>query len=123
MRWQAGFRHHNKGLAGKGGADDLAGGPQRKTIAGVEPGQFGKPVVTFNDSTKLSLNKTNVRALGRVWGTESDGWIGQELELQTGTLEYNGQVSPAILVSPTPPAATTGKPPPRQGDLDDEIPF
>lgn len=103
--------------------DDLAGGPQRKTIAGVEPGQFGKPVVTFDDSTKLSLNKTNVRALGRVWGTESDGWIGQELELQTGTLEYNGQVSPAILVSPlAPTAATTGKPP-RRGDLDDEIPF
>lgn len=103
--------------------DDLEGGPQRKTIAGVEPGQFGKPVVTFNDSTKLSLNKTNVRALGRVWGTESDGWIGQELELQTGTLEYNGQANPAILVSPlAPTAATTGKPP-RRGDLDDEIPF
>ena len=57
-----------------------------------------------------------------MWGTESDGWIGQELELQTGTLEYNGQVNPAILVSPTPTATTTGKPP-RRGDLDDEISF
>jgi hypothetical protein len=93
------------------------------TIAEIGEGRYDKPVATFDDGTRLSLNVTNSRALARAYGTDSRDWIGMEIELHLGTIEYQGQDSSAILVRPiTPPAAATTapKPPPA---MDDDIPF
>jgi hypothetical protein len=103
--------------------EDVEEGPRRVTIAKVGEGKFDKPVLTFDDSSRLSLNVTNSRALARAYGTDSRDWIGMEIELHLGTIEYQGQDSSAILVRPiTPPGAarTVPKSPP---EMDDEIPF
>ena len=107
--------------------DDLADGPERKVIADIGEGRFEKPVATFDDGSKLSLNGTNVSTLIRAFGKNDQDWIGQRIELYAGTLRYNGNDNPAVLVralNPLPAAARTPpKPQPLRDDLDDEIPF
>jgi hypothetical protein len=79
--------------------DDLEGEPQRKTITDIEEGKFDKPTLTFDDGTRLSLNGTNVSTLIRAFGTDdSDAWIGQPIELYAGTVRFNGNDKPAVLV-------------------------
>jgi hypothetical protein len=105
--------------------EDLVDGPQRKTILSVEEGKFEKPVLTFHDGTRLSLNGTNVSKLIGELGGESDDWIGHEVELRVATLRYNGQDNPAVLVRVLNqvPAAAQAKPQPVRSDMDDVIPF
>ena len=45
------------------GLDAVKGGPFRDTIAVVELGGFGKPVIEFANGRKFSLNKTNTSTL------------------------------------------------------------
>jgi hypothetical protein len=66
--------------------DDLADGPQQKEIVNVDDGQYDRLVVTFDDSTCLSLNKTNVRRLIQAYGKDDQNWIGQRVELSQGTV-------------------------------------
>jgi hypothetical protein len=105
--------------------EDLANGPQYKTIVAIEPGKYNKPNVTFEDGTRLSLNGTNVSTLIEAFGsTDHEDFIGQRVELHAGTLRYNGSDNPAVLVRvPSPsPAAVKAKPKP-QPPFDDEIPI
>src|SRR5215831_4601389 len=86
--------------------DALAGGSLRKTITDVEEGKFDKPVATFEDGSKLSLNKTNVRTLIRAFGDDSNDWIDRPVELYAGTVsDKNGEPMPSVLVRPIPPLA------------------
>jgi hypothetical protein len=107
--------------------DDLADGPEQKVITEVGEGRYEKPVATFDDGSKLSLNGTNVGTLIRAFGKNDQDWIGQRIELYTGTLRYNGNDNPAVLVrtlNPLPAAARTPpKPQPLRDDMDDEVPF
>jgi hypothetical protein len=106
---------------------DVERGPFKATIVAVEVGQFDKPVATFSDGTKLSLNATNTRALCRAYGSEDTAWIGQEVELFLGQLEYQGRLHDSVLVRPVLSVIEKNAPPkPRKepgGDMDDEIPF
>ena len=103
----------------------LESGPQRKTITVVEEGKFEKPVVTFEDGTRLSLNETNVSTLIAAFGRTDENWIGQKIELYAGTLRYNGSDNAAVLVRAltSPAAERTPKPQPPRDTMDDEIPF
>jgi hypothetical protein len=104
--------------------DDLAAGPQRKTIANIEEGQFNKPVATFTDGTKLSLNTTNVRTLMRTFGDNSRDCIGQAIELYGGTTRYQGADQASVLVKPLTSQAAARKPQPDSDDgMSDEMPF
>ena len=108
--------------------DDLADGPEQKLIANIGEGRYEKPVATFDDGSKLSLNGTNVRTLIRALRQRTiEDWIGQRIELYAGTLRYNGNDNPAVLVralNPSPAAARTPpKPQPLRDEMDDEIPF
>jgi hypothetical protein len=108
--------------------EDLASGPQHKTIMAIEEGRYDKPVVTFEDGARLSLNGTNVSVLIDAFGSAEDqDWIGQRIELYPGTLRYNGNDNAAVMVralNRVPAAARTPpKPQPRRDDPDDEIPF
>ena len=93
----------------------------------IGDGRYEKPVATFDDGRKLSLNGTNVRTLIGAFGPNDEDWIGQRIELYTGTLRYNGNDNPAVLVralNPSPAAARTPlKPQPLRDDLADEVPF
>jgi hypothetical protein len=86
-------------------ADIKASGPVKVKIAGVEEGKFGKPNVAFNDGTQLSLNTTNVRTLMRTFGSESRDWIGKEVVLMPGKVNYQGEPQDTIIVTATSPTA------------------
>jgi hypothetical protein len=112
------------------GVDDVQDGPIRGTIAAVEHGSFDKPVLTFSNGMKFSLNKTNVGTLIEAWGDESDDYLGEKLEMYLGTIRFKNEDQPAVLVRPLvraagekkvkPPKPTKGDPIP---DIDDQIPF
>jgi fructose 1,6-bisphosphatase len=107
--------------------EDLVSGPQQKTIMAIKEGRYDKPVATFEDGSRLSLNGTNVSTLIRAFGKNDEDWISQRIELFAGTLRYNGNDNPAVLVralSSLPAAARTlPKPQPLRDDLNDEVPF
>lgn len=98
--------------------DDFVDGPQRKTIANVDLGQWDKPVVTFTDRSRLSLNGTNVNVLINVFGsTESEDLIGKEIELYAGPVKVQGTEKIIVLVRASPPLADIDP------EMNDEAPF
>jgi hypothetical protein len=98
---------------------DLADGPERKTIASVEIGRYDRPVLTFTDHSRLSVNVTNNKVLVRALGDDGEAWIGQKIELYAGKAKYQDGETDSVLVRPM-----TRKP---QSDSDsgmsDDIPF
>jgi hypothetical protein len=98
-----------------------ATGSIRVTIIGVSEGQYGKPDLAFHDGSQLSLNATNCRTLARVYGMESDDWLGKEVELEVGEIRYRGQPQEAILIKPISPPIENKAPP--KTEFDDAIPY
>lgn len=113
--------------------DHLADGPQRNVIFDIRPGKFDRPDVEFQDGGKLSLNATNMRVLAKSWGTETNNWVGKEVELYVGQTEFMNEKRDSVLIrpiSPPTPESEMPKPKPRSAaaparkpDFDDEIPF
>ena len=100
--------------------EDLSGGPQRKIIANVDLGQWDRPVLTFTDRSRLSLNGTNVNTLINVFGsTESEDLVDREVELYAGPVRVQGADKIIVLVRASHPPPTKSV----KEDLDDEIPF
>jgi hypothetical protein len=110
---------------------DLADGPRRAVIADVRPGRFKGPDMELQDGSVLSLNATNMRTLANAWGTETDGWIGKEIELYVGKTQFQGQDRDSVLVRTiSPPIPLGERPKPKlkpasnsSAELNDEIPF
>jgi hypothetical protein len=108
--------------------EDIRNAPRQVRIKDCQVGQFEKLDLHLEDGDKLSLNATNVKTLARNYGKDSQGWIGQTIELYIGQVEFKGQEQDSVLVRPiSPPRApdkqSTPKPGSNSGDLDDEIPF
>jgi hypothetical protein len=104
--------------------DDLVDGPERKVISEIGEGRYEKPVATFDDGSKLSLNGTNVGTLIRAFGKNDEDWVGQSIELYAGTLRYNGDDNPAVLVRALNPLSAAARTPPKpQPPFDDEVPY
>jgi hypothetical protein len=98
---------------------NLANGPQGKTVESVDEGQYGRPVITFTDGKRLSVNVTNVNTLIELFGEDSTDWVGKRVELYVGPLRnQDGGESDGVKVRlPTPSAKSL------KDDLDDTIPF
>jgi hypothetical protein len=93
--------------------NDVLHTPIRQTIVGVEVDErFGKPVLTFESGEKFSVNSTNNRILLRACGKHSSDWIGKEIELYAGEVEFQNKMQPAVIVRPISPA-----------EMNDSIPF
>jgi hypothetical protein len=113
--------------------DDVQDGPFRGVITAIEPGSYGKPVLTFDNGLRLSLNVTNVTTLIKAWGSESDDWIGERVEAYAGETKYQGETKRSVLVRalarktgaevPPPPQPAAARANANRGDMDDEIPF
>jgi hypothetical protein len=102
--------------------DDLkASGPIRVRITDVSEGRFDKLDLSFHDGTRLSLNATNGRILARAYGMESDDWLGMELELKVGQIQYQGERQESILINPISPPLEHKAPP--EPEFDDDINF
>jgi len=85
--------------------DDVkVNGPMRLVITDIEDGKYDRANLSFDDGTRLSCNTTGMRALARAYGTESDTWIGKEVELSVGKTEIDGEMQEMILVTPISPA-------------------
>jgi hypothetical protein len=77
--------------------DDVRDGPLQEVIAGVKLGKYDKPDLVFESGDLLSLNATNNKTLVRAYGPNSDDWIGKEVELFHGEIEYQGKMQEAVL--------------------------
>ena len=110
-------------------ADIEEGGPFKATIVAIEEDKkFGKALVYLSEGSILSLNVTNAKTLIKSFGAESDDWIGKEIEIYIGEVEYNEKMVSTILVrvisaevehkkAVTPQKKNAVK------DMDDTIPF
>ena len=87
-----------------------------------------KLVLHFQGKEKgLALNKTNAQILAMTYGTESDNWLGQLVELWVDPyVTFGGKMVGGIKLTPKSPpksqqpAPANGAPPP---PFDDDIPF
>jgi hypothetical protein len=107
---------------------DVADGPIRGTIADVAEGKFGKLDISFEEGIKLSLNATNGHELSRAYGTDTDDWLGHEIELYAGEVEYQGKPQAGVRVKPIslkklPPKPAAKKPRNNDDMSGDDIPF
>lgn len=94
-----------------------------------------KPCIYLNHKDKgLVLNKTNANMIAKLYGPETDAWIGKKIMLITAWVEYQGDTVEAIRIRPPnmdPMAAQAPmEPPPPRGeddysrrDADPEVPF
>ena len=111
--------------------DDVRAGPRRVTIARIKEGNYGRPEATFTDETILSLNIGNTRLLTKCYGPDGKAWIGREIELQLGSVQYKGAPTDSIIVVPLSPplsadelrAAQTRAAASSRDEMDDSIPF
>ena len=111
--------------------EDVRDGSIQSGIAVVKDGKYDKPNIILETGDALSLNTTNLRTLVRAYGSESDYWIGKQIELVLGEIEYQGAPREAVLVKPISPSIkkketkeTNSKPTPKLApDMDDEVPF
>lgn len=134
-------------------ASDLGNKAVTVTIESVELVDVGqgrdkeqKILIRFVGKQKgLICNKTNATTIGKLYGPETDGWVGQSIILQSREVEFSGEMVWAIRVSlqkpspaqpthgilgkslnqpatqPTPIQPTPIQEPERTGDLD--VPF
>jgi hypothetical protein len=109
-------------------ASDLAGGPLPVTIGGVTRENIGgeqKVIMTFATGEKaLILNKTNGRAVSKLFGTNTANWIGKTITLVPTMVDFKGESVEGIRVRTTPApkagAARVATPPP-EPPFNDEI--
>ena len=93
-------------------AADLQGTEPVVVIATVEMKKFengNKLVLTFQGKKKsLVVNKTNAGRIAYVHGTNTDFWIGKEIQLYTDLVDYQGKPMEAIRIRPAPKRAPAG---------------
>lgn len=120
-------------------ADDLKGNNVTVTISEIGIEEIGqghqkekKLVLSFRGKEKkLVCNKTNAGTIGKLYGPETDAWIGQQIILSPREVEFQGDMVWAIRVSlqkpkAAAPAAATQKADAIEGDpvdMGEDCPF
>ncbi len=88
-------------------SDDFETGPMQFTIASIKPEQLNgerRVLCTFKDTDKqLVLNKTNARALARMYGNDTRNWLGKTVTLVATEVDFKGDLVPAVRIKVTPP--------------------
>lgn len=94
-----------------------------------------KWIVFFKEMDKgLVLNKTNANAIAKLYGDDTDDWIGRQVTLFATEVQFKDEMVEAIRIRSKPPKAAAkakvkaAAPPREPGDDDDEdedseIPF
>lgn len=122
-------------------AEDLNGRDVHVWIQSVEMQEIGqgrekqnKPVLTFKGKQKQFVcNITNAKTIAKLYGDDTDDWIGKPITLCSREVEFQGDMVLAIRVSlkapptgqQTPAKATPVAPPPAAPDDQDgqDVPF
>ena len=83
-------------------AADLDDKPRTLKMQRVEMGKIGddtKPVLYFSGEEKgLVVNKTNANIITKIYGDDTDDWIGQDIILYPAMVEFKGDMVEAIRV-------------------------
>jgi hypothetical protein len=112
--------------------DDVKDGPITGEIVDVEEGGYKKLVLTFNNGLRFSLNVTNTQELIKTFGSETDDWLGEKIELYEGEVPYEKKMVPSVRVTPLmrEPGQEKKLPPPRPKStkggkvgMDDDVPM
>src|SRR5262245_2013212 len=112
--------------------EDVHGGPRQEKIADVFiHAKFSCPVLDFESGDQFTLNVTNTRAMNHAYGTESNNWIGQVVELslghdvdhKDGKEKETVALHPISVRQPSTDNGGTKALQSRRDDLNDEIPF
>lgn len=109
--------------------DDVRGAPVRERIVRLSMGKYDRPVANFESGDALTLNQTNIRALIRAYGRDGRAWIGHDVELYVGEIEYDGRQQESVLVRPISKAGEASavvlppEEPSTEDVLDNSIPF
>ena len=104
------------------------------TIEEVGKQQDERPILYFLKAEKgLVLNKTNANVIAKLYGDDTDGWEGNQIELYPTMVDFGGEQVEAIRVRAPRKNAGAGAqprqqepPPPAPHDYDDmsdPIPF
>ncbi len=95
-------------------SEDVEDGPVQFTIASIKPEQLNgerKVVCSFKDSDKqLVVNKTNGRALAKMYGNDTRNWLGKPVTLVATEVDFKGDLVPAIRIKVTPPKHQSATP-------------
>jgi len=102
-------------------AADLNGQSVTVTIETVTLEELGqgrdkeqKLCISFRGKEKkLICNKTNAGTISKMYGDDTDAWIGQRITIAPREVEFQGDMVWAIRVSLAKPAAVTVAPAPR----------
>lgn len=97
-------------------AEDLQGKSVTVTIEAVELVSLGqgqdkeqKILITFRGKEKgLVANKTNANTISKLYGPETDDWIGQTIIIKPMEVEFKGDLVWAIRVSLQKPGSKPG---------------
>lgn len=87
-----------------------------KVYAGELIGEKGrksrKPFIKIKGrEKKLALNKTNGKTIARLYGKNTDEWIGRLITLVPTTTEFGGETVDCIRVKPKVPTGKASAPP------------
>jgi hypothetical protein len=111
-------------------ADDVETSDLTLRIAGVDFDEVVNDkevdIVRFaDDDRKLILNAINARTIAKLYGDETDGWIGKTVTLFLDeNVTYQGQHTPGIRVRDhVPPSGNGPVPQSSSRDKGDDIPF
>jgi hypothetical protein len=122
-------------------ADQVRDGPIQTRIINVfESEQYSRLVLELENGSQFTLNEGNTNVLINAWGCNTDDWIGQEIEFTLGTYkdwrsDQDKETVKVRAISPAKTAQNGGAPvskplppsiksvPPRQDNMDDEVPF
>lgn len=78
-----------------------------------------KPCIYLNHRDKgLILNKTNANMIAKMYGPETNEWIGKKIMLVTAWVDFQGDTVEAIRVRPPAQQQAPDAPPPPRGEDD-----
>lgn len=118
-------------------AEDLAGRPANVTIVSAEVKDIGqgadkdrKIVLGFSGKSKMLVcNKTNAKTIAKLYGDETDDWIGKMITIAPREVEFQGDMVWAIRVSLQKPVlggsvqAPPDRSPSKAPVVDEDVPF
>jgi hypothetical protein len=80
--------------------DDVCSTSFRDEIDAVTESQYGRPVLHFKCGRQFSLNVTNTEIMLKAYGDDDRGWLGQDVELYSGMLPWNGGEQEGVCLKP-----------------------
>jgi hypothetical protein len=73
-------------------------------LTGEKGRKSRKPFVKFKGKDKkLALNKTNGKTIARLYGSDTESWVGKFITIYPTTVDFGGETVDAIRVRPLAP--------------------